>query len=263
VISEIKGKISQSGSNLTSRSEDKLTGDFFGAIRYLPVEDGLKGILSQVQFANAIDTEDWHAMLSSQIGYVANYTFWPKNQKGEIDLLIEFEDVLIGIEVKYISGISSEDELTENEPINYEKSVHQLSRYSQMLEEKAGNRKAYLVFLAPYDIQRHVQQEHGVKYRVSPYVTIGYVSWEDLHTSLILMMQKAKPGAQQLILTDAEQLLRVKRLVRFSGFTKKGFLQNIPHSPYVYKREDVLTVSTWTWSENHLEEEQPYVYNTK
>jgi len=263
LISEIKGKISQSGSNLSDRFEDKLTGDFFGTIRYLPFEEGIKDILSQVQFNDTKVTSEWHKMLSTQIGFVANYTFWPKHPKGEIDLLIEFENVIIGIEVKYISGISSEDELTEIEPMNYKESVHQLSRYSDMLEGKAGNRKAYLVFLAPYDIQRDVQRELCVKYIVSPLVNIGYVSWEDLHTALVIMMQKAKQGAQQLILTDAEQLLRVKRLVRFSGFSKEVFLQYIPHFPYVYKSEDVLLGSTWSWSEKHLVEEQPYVYKTK
>jgi len=50
VLAEIKGKISQTGSNLSDRLEDKLTGDFFGTIRYLPFEIGLGPVLSKVRF---------------------------------------------------------------------------------------------------------------------------------------------------------------------------------------------------------------------
>jgi len=262
LISEIKGKISQTGSNLTNRLEDKLTGDFFGAIRYLPFEDGLKGVLSQVHFARQKDIEEWNKMLSTQIGYVGKYTFWPSHPKGEIDLLIEFGNVIVGIEVKYMSGISSEDEQTQNEPMNYAESVHQLSRYSEMLEERACNRKAYLIFLAPYSIQQNVMQALDVQYQISPLVTVGFVNWEDLHTEIVQMSQRAKPGVQQLILTDTEQLLRVKRLVRYSGFTKKNTTQNIPHVPYVFYEDNNLAGSTWTWKEIHLNEEKPYVYKT-
>ena len=262
MISEIKGKISQTGSNLTNRLEDKLTGDFFGAIRYLPFEDGLKGLLSQVEFAREKDIEEWNKMLSTQIGYAVKYTFWPSHPKGEIDLLIEFGNVIIGIEVKYMSGISSEDEQTQNEPMNYEESVHQLSRYSEMLEDRASNRKAYLIFLAPYSIQQNVKKSLDVKYQISPFVTVGFVNWEDLHTEIVQRSQLAKPGVQQLILTDTEQLLRVKRLVRYSGFTNKNTTQNMPHVPYVFYKNNNLAGSTWTWQEIHLTEEQPYVYKT-
>ncbi|KPU26283.1 hypothetical protein TR13x_10785 [Caloranaerobacter sp. TR13] len=36
MIAEMKGKISSTGSNLSERLEDKLIGDFFGALRYIP-----------------------------------------------------------------------------------------------------------------------------------------------------------------------------------------------------------------------------------
>lgn len=42
MIAEIHSKISSSGSNLSDRLEDQLTGDFFGAIGYLPFQVGLK-----------------------------------------------------------------------------------------------------------------------------------------------------------------------------------------------------------------------------
>lgn len=46
VIAELFGKISSSGSNLTDRLEDNLTGDVFGVLRYLPFHSGMAQILS-------------------------------------------------------------------------------------------------------------------------------------------------------------------------------------------------------------------------
>ena len=37
--------------------------------------------------------------------------FWPKHDLGELDVLLEFDNCYIGIEVKYKSGLSSDDQL--------------------------------------------------------------------------------------------------------------------------------------------------------
>ena len=41
MVEEFYGKISRSGSNLSDNLEDKLTGDFFGTLRYMDFCDGL------------------------------------------------------------------------------------------------------------------------------------------------------------------------------------------------------------------------------
>ncbi|WP_179863669.1 hypothetical protein [Bacillus toyonensis] len=46
MIAEIHGKISSDSSNLSERLEDKLTGDIFGSLRYLPYLKGLYQLLS-------------------------------------------------------------------------------------------------------------------------------------------------------------------------------------------------------------------------
>jgi hypothetical protein len=46
VIAEIKGKLWQTGHNLNESLEDNLTGNFFGALRYIPFDLGLRNILS-------------------------------------------------------------------------------------------------------------------------------------------------------------------------------------------------------------------------
>ncbi|MGK7379114.1 hypothetical protein ACSFXN_14895 [Planococcus sp. 1R117A] len=263
MISEIKGKISRSGSNLTDRLEDKLTGDFFGALRYLPFEQGLKGILQQVKFAEEKDQNEWLTLLDLQSSYKLDYKFWPKHPKGEIDLMLEFDDLLVGIEVKYKSGISSEDDAEVKKVIDYKDSLHQLSKYSHMLEERAGNRKCYLLFLAPFAIQYQVQQKLNVTYEISPAVKMGYTIWEDLHTALIWMTKTAQQGAQQLVLTDAKELLEVKGLKRFSGFVNFTAFYEIQHTPYIYESDKALPSSAWSWPEmQSSEEDQPYVYST-
>ena len=45
MVEEFYGKISRSGSNLSDSLEDKLTGDFFGTLRYMEFCDGLQPIL--------------------------------------------------------------------------------------------------------------------------------------------------------------------------------------------------------------------------
>ena len=52
--------------------------------------------------------------------------FWPYDEDGELDALMEFDNVIMGIEVKYLSGLSSDDSIDYSEtPIctsaNFEK----------------------------------------------------------------------------------------------------------------------------------------------
>lgn len=261
MISEIRGKISQTGINLSDRLEDKLTGDFFGTLRYLPFEDGIKVVLSQAHFADIEEREQWNDLLSIEKGYTANYNFWPHHSKGEIDLLIELKNTLIGIEVKYLSGISSEDDPTKDIN-NYSESAHQLSRYSDMLEQLKGHRKAFLIFLSPYTIQRKLQQDLYKAYDISPNVSLGFVNWEDIHSAMINFRNSINSEIQQLIFEDIEQLLRVKQLIRFRGFTNKLFFENIGMDSYKYQKEKKLNMKNWSWPVLYLEEEQPYVYNS-
>lgn len=45
MIAEIKGKINRQNTNLTELREGELTGNFFGSMRYIPFNMGLKKIL--------------------------------------------------------------------------------------------------------------------------------------------------------------------------------------------------------------------------
>ena len=147
LIAEIKGKISNTGSNLNDRLEDNLTGNVFGTLRYISFEKGLKKILIEsispknskaIDIIKNINVEGWDS----------NISFWPYDKEGELDVLLEFDSCIIGIEVKYLSGISSDDGIT-NEIIlskNEEKeSIQQLARESRIISKKAVNREKILI----------------------------------------------------------------------------------------------------------------------
>ena len=112
MIADIKGKISRSGSNLTENLEDNLTGNVFGALRYIPFNKAMKPIL-----ANAIFPKQMTECIEKvNVEYWGNnIQFWPYNKKGELDVILEFYDLIRGIEVKFKSDISSDDAVDNSE----------------------------------------------------------------------------------------------------------------------------------------------------
>lgn len=143
---EIHGKISSKGSNLTERLEDNLTGNIFGTLRYIPFSTALGKIFGKGVYPKTvgkriqeIDKEFWADTIQ----------FWPYDREGEIDALIEFEDVVIGIEVKYKSGLSSDDETNNQEEVQeMQQSFNQLARESRILSRKAPQKRKLLLFIA-------------------------------------------------------------------------------------------------------------------
>ncbi|WP_415344735.1 hypothetical protein [Clostridium perfringens] len=148
MIAELYGKISSKGTNLSESLEDNLTGDFFGTLRYIPFSKGIKPILLKVieeENFDEYETEEW----------AENIEFWPYHKEGELDSIINLNLVTIGIEVKYKSGLSSDDEVANyNEKIeknnNQEESNNQLARESRIVSEiaKEKGKKPILLFIA-------------------------------------------------------------------------------------------------------------------
>jgi hypothetical protein len=113
-IAEIRGKISQTGQNLSERMEDLLTSDIFGCMRYLPTQDALTPFL---QTACSL-----HGNILTVPGNVlrVHWAFWPWLKSAghipcEPDVIIGLETEedhvhLILIEAKYYSGLSSEED---------------------------------------------------------------------------------------------------------------------------------------------------------
>jgi len=182
MIAEIHKKISKSGSNLTDRLEDNLTGNFFGALRYMPFNLAMKKIIIASVYPqeisekfNEIDAEAW----------ADNIKFWPYDESGEIDVLLEFENAIIGIEVKYLSGLSSDDEIINfgsSEQPGYENldSNQQLARESRIISKMGGNKAKVLLFLAKNSCCVNVYEQTVGRNIIDQNVSLGYLSWESV-----------------------------------------------------------------------------------
>ena len=52
MIAEISGKVNRQNTNLSELSEDELTGNFFGSLRYIPFDKGMKNIHNAFEVVN-------------------------------------------------------------------------------------------------------------------------------------------------------------------------------------------------------------------
>lgn len=217
MIAEICGKISSSGSNLSDRLEDNLTGDVFGSLRYIPFCQALKPIL-----VNSIYPKSLANFLDSiQAEYWDNYIkFWPYDYEGEIDTIIEFDDTIIGIEVKYLSGLSSDDAADYSEQfkqgsieLGLEKSQHQLSREARIIDKRGGTKNKVLIFIASSSSCRSVYDDTIRRNLISRNVELGYISWQKLYDELQCL--HIDNEFHRLIINDLINLLKKKGFEQF------------------------------------------------
>jgi len=215
MLAEIYNKISKTGSNLSDRLEDELTGNIFGTLRYIPFNDGLKKILTNAVYPSSIvgiiekiQSDEWNSKIH----------FWPYDSEGELDVYLEFDDVVIGIEVKYHSGISSDDgadysnnDDTEKEMMN---SSHQLQREARIVSRKGIGKQKVLLFIADsmscVDVYENM---HKRKLMCKNDVVFGYISWQ----SFLRELRKLKYDNyyNNLMISDMVALLDKKGFNQF------------------------------------------------
>lgn len=230
MIAEIMGKINRENTNLTELREDELTGNFFGNLRYLSFNKGMKKILrnaihpTELQgLIDEIDADNWDE----------NLFLWEKvieNGKiTELDVQLKFPSIVIGIEVKYCSGLSSEDG-KEDENISCENSVNQLSREARVLDLIGSGRKKVLLLLA--DDLSCTKIIKDVK--IVDNVELGYFSWQEV----LLQLKKLTnlSDFEQLVISDLIELLEKKGFSRFSNFE--------------FEAEDVCDTGYWNFTPN-------------
>lgn len=212
MIAEIEGKVNRRNTNLTELGEDELTGNFFGSMRYIPFNKGLKKILK-----NAIRPVELQSMMDEIDEYYwnDNIFFWDKVRENEnlteLDIRMDFSTITIGIEVKYRSGLSSED-AEDNESISAENSVNQLSREARVLRLVGSDKKKLLLLLA--DDLACAKTIQGIK--VIDGVKLGYFSWQEV---LIQLKELTELNDfEQLVIADIIKLLEKKGFLRFSNF---------------------------------------------
>lgn len=199
MIAELRGKIE-------NNKEDELTGNFFGTLRYTGFEKILQPLLikciSPAELANKIK--------KIRGGYWADKIyFWHYDSPTEIDVLLDFEEILIGIEVKYQSGLSGDD---------------QLEREAKILKRKANRREKILILLAPKETCLEIVTK---TYRRNIFIDFGinlcYISWEDVLSEL---KKLTLTGFDALVADDLIKLLRLKGFESFRSFEFDAELNN-------------------------------------
>ena len=214
MVEEFYGKISRSGSNLSDSLEDKLTGDFFGTLRYMDFCDGLQPILCGA--LRKSEKQQAESQAAIQLIGNANCTnikdeehikFWPKHDLGELDVLLEFDNCYIGIEVKFKSGLSSDD---------------QLIREANILCDLPKDKKKILLFVAKHESCISVYRKY--KKDISKQgVHFVFASWEDILQSMKDILHGGKGSnytfGQKLMISDLIRLLTRKDLDTFLSMT--------------------------------------------
>lgn len=218
MIAELHGKISSRGTNLSDKMEDKLTGDIFGPMRYLPFDLGLGPVLS------AAHIPELSQIIAADGPCSYKMCFWPYHPDGELDVRIDLDNAVIGIEVKYGSPLSTEDNADYSNATDKEVekvSVNQLSRESRIVREIAGtDKKAFLILVASDKDCASIIQDVTKRELIENGVALGYISWQEILLILERLQFNDPPNdpLHNCILGDMAALLKRKKFERFDSF---------------------------------------------
>ncbi|PFM22315.1 hypothetical protein COJ44_01870 [Bacillus anthracis] len=223
MIAEIHGKISLDGSNLSERLEDKLTGDIFGSLRYLPYRKGLYQLLLGTKFSNILHKQLFLESINLvQEEYVhESFIFWQKRRHSEIDLVLDLGKSVLGIEVKYNSGLSSENQL--------EREALDLIQINKVVPK-------FLILVGVEPEVNYIVSQVNSRNMIPSTVIFGYLSWQDILEQLtnIFYSEKMTPP-EKLIIQDMVHLLERKGFKRFKDFQNLNFLP-------IIKRESFFSI---------------------
>lgn len=192
MIAEIYGKIE-------NNKEDELTGNFFGTLRYTGFEKILQPLLIKCIRPDELADK----LKNIRGGYWADKIyFWHYDSPAEIDVLLDFEEILIGIEVKYQSGLSGDD---------------QLEREAKILKRKANGREKILILIAPESKCHEIVTKTRCRNIFNEFgVNLSYISWEDVSDELTKL--SLKENFDVLIAEDLINLLWLKGFESFRSF---------------------------------------------
>jgi hypothetical protein len=236
-IAEIRGKISETGSNLSERMEDLLTSDIFGCFRYLPPEEGLIPFLETTESLNGNSLN-----LDKPITNIS-YSFWPYMKTlgcnpCEPDLLLGLENEsgvqIILIEAKYYSGLSSEEDVPETPPNNQLAreldNLNSLSRYNHGGLSNNQILSRSLVFVTqdmkiPKDLLARSLREYKLKRGNQG--DIFWTSWRFLPSILERLLVCENNNEHRAVLEDMLLLLQKKWLTMFEGVEPVAFENRI------------------------------------
>ena len=221
MLAELHGK-------LENHMEDELTGNVFGTLRYTAFNKILKPLLKVCirpkEIAAVIDKINCEF-------FGDKIKFWSYDKMGELDLLMTFDEVIIGVEVKFLSELSGDD---------------QLEREAEIVERKAYDREKILLFLAPEstcleivtaDYRKKILDEYGVQ--------LCYIAWEDFLDALkILGNDAALNPYEKIIVDDLIKLLTLKEFARFRTFNLGDVAEISVDEYFNFGKENFMTAKT-------------------
>ena len=188
-----------------SNLEDELTGNFFGIMRYIPFQRGLKQIY--MRYIHSLD-ESVRGLIRSMRTNDFDIEFWKRSELGygEIDGYMELDGVGIGIEVKYQSDLSGEN---------------QLEREASMLSEWCKTGEKILILVAKESDAKEIYQGNYQK-ECFENVHLAYITWQDILLGLDAI--KTVNQFEELMVKDLKELLTEKGFISFGGFTDLGLV---------------------------------------
>ena len=252
MIADIHGKISRSGSNVSEILEDKLTGDIFGAIRYLSADTLLLPFLKRAYWVNP-DTGDRKA-LDLSFDEEPKINFWPRKYPGiEPDIEIcgntSSKETKLFIEVKYKSGLSSDDKT--NELIIASKSNNQLIKQMRVLSCYGLSNEKILIYLTedgsyPHEIMDRVSRIALQDPKLSN-VKLYWLSWHNITSIAKKLLSDHLSVYERRIAND---IIRYCQRKGFYLYEYRHFVK-FPSWKYVQKFDLFEGVSPYRFTNYH------------
>lgn len=180
--------------------EDELTGNFFGTMRYMPFDRGLRRIFSNYVVSDDAQVKD---IILNACDEEFDIEFWKRSDNGlvEIDIYIPLSNAGIGIEVKYQSGLSGDNQL--------EKEAKFFS------EECCKGKDKILLFIARDEDAKKIYEQNKDK-EIFTEVHLAYISWQDILLGLDEIIVTS--SYEKKMVEDLKQLLIEKGFIAFDGF---------------------------------------------
>lgn len=265
MLAELHGKISHSGSNLRNTSEDNLTGNVFGALRYASFNQVMKPLLisSLSSWTESALQEAQETFNKVNLDFWANnIKFWPYDEEGELDVLLQFDSVVVGIEVKYNSAMSDQESDTTGDLEKIGVSKKQLDRESRIVKKLAGNRDVYLILLARKQFAKDTVKITLDAGNIETGVKLFYIGWEDFLEALKKEKNKQENDFTRLILDDLIELLVLKCFEKFKSFDNaQADIIRFENGYYEFSDEFLKKLESFSFLyEDNVSEEEFYEY---
>lgn len=245
-IADIHGKLS--GASQSDRSEDLLTSNVFGCLRYLPPEEAL------IPFLNTANSLAGRSFSIADGVVKTHFSFWPwLHARGfsacepDVVLGLEREDSLdmVMVEVKYLSGPSSEE---DTESLPHHQLARELDQLSCLSSSRLGWRthaeptsRALLYVTRDLGMPRVDMERAALEYlsKRKRSCDIYWTSWCFLPALLETAFSGESMAERQAVLEDMISLLERKWLIPFLGIDRVTFADPTPEFyqelSYLYK----------------------------